>query len=288
MRARVLGGRASVGSCRKLRGAGTARGAVARPWAWASRSTGAAPDLGLWLGVQAPLRHGGKATARIRLGNGWLHLGTHDTALGAARAVDDALWVARQERPNWEACHGALEALDPARPVERRSGSVQRALEACAAHAACAEPRALRDPLRTRKKPPRPYVGVRCAGFCPGVGGLPIWSVRFCKVQCGRFGVAEDAAAVYDMLYEACNEGKAGPNGARSPAVAAARLARGSRLPDTARRLIARKEAGLPLQPHKAARVLAAEPGRVTSAKRARLQLSSAGAPGGGLGDADD
>ena len=126
----------------------------------AKRKYGPAPDAGVWQGVRPSRKAGGKPSACIRVGMRLLYLGSFDTVVAAARGVDDVMFALRGERPNWKAS-GVHAELDPATPAPaQRSRSMARALSECAK---VAEPRALRDPLRTRVKPVRPYVGVKCA-----------------------------------------------------------------------------------------------------------------------------
>ena len=156
------------------------------------RKYGAAPDAGVWLGVQPARKVGGKPTARVRVGVRWKYLGSFDTVVAAARGVDDVMFALRGERPNWKAS-GVHAELDPATPAPaQRSRSLARALRECAE---VGEPRLVRDPLRTRVKPRRPYVGVKCAGLCSKAGDQPIWTACYSEAVFGRCGTAELAAA---------------------------------------------------------------------------------------------
>ena len=226
------------------------------------RKYGPAPELGVWQGVK-PSRKGGRATAQVRCHGRLFFLGSFATVLQAARAVDDCLCAYRGRRPNWEVS-GVHAELDPAAPAPaQRSRVLSTALRVCGELSADA-PR-VRDPLRTRKLLTRPYIGVKCAGFCVKAGDQPIWTACYARAVFGRYGTPEEAAALYDIVYERIT-GDAGPNGKSSEAVA--QLKRTLVLPDTAQRLLHRAAAGLPLKHDQAAHVLAVEPGEKRKRRR--------------------
>lgn len=153
---------------------------------------GADPAAGVFMYVvrQGETSH----SAKVHTAGKYVCLGNHKSGPLAARAVDEALFELRGERPNRAADLDCLfSELDPesAEPLKQLGAGFQRGMTKLRALAAQSRPR-FKAAVVQREKPTSEFTGVQFGSWCARAGDQVIWRAQYSHHHLGHFGKQED------------------------------------------------------------------------------------------------